>query len=169
ESSRDEIEELRVVRGHVLERLRGIVVEVRGRVPDAAQLRDFERVGVLERGRAVQDTRDQRASGIRAEDMRLVGGAFVEDELPDRIVRLIEEGHQDILEASAGLDGNSEELRRELVGLVHQCPAVAMRAQTRLESVSGIRRNILEEAAPSLFGCGVASRQLGTGSTERGV
>jgi hypothetical protein len=44
-----------------------------------------------------------------------------------------------------------------------------MRAQTRLEAVSGIRRNILEEAAPSLFGCRVASRQFGTGSAERGV
>jgi hypothetical protein len=73
ESSRNEIEKLRVVRGHLLERLRGVVVEVRGRVPDAAQLRDLERVDVLERRRAVQDARDQRAPGIGAEDMRLVG------------------------------------------------------------------------------------------------
>src|SRR5262245_2977633 len=101
--------------------------------------------------------------------MRLVGSSFIEDELPDRVVRLIEEGHQNILEASAGLDGYSEELRRELTDLVHQYPAVAMRAQTRLEAVSGIRRNVLEEAAPSLFGRGVASRQFGTRSAERGV
>ena len=47
--SGDELEELRIVRGDFLERLRGVVVKVRSRVPDSTQLRDLECVRVLKR------------------------------------------------------------------------------------------------------------------------
>jgi hypothetical protein len=60
-----------VVAGYVLERLRRIVVEVRRREPDAAQRRDLEGVQVRQL-QIVDDPRDQRAAGIRAEDVRFV-------------------------------------------------------------------------------------------------
>src|SRR4029450_8591500 len=84
--------------------------------------------------------------------MAFVGRAFVEDELSHRVVRIIEEGDEHILETGASPDRHPEELRRELIGLVQQRSAMTVCAQTRLEAVGRIRRHVLEEPAPSLFG-----------------
>jgi hypothetical protein len=120
---------------HVLERLGGVVVEIRRRVSDASQRQNLERVCVLKRWivddafvEIVGDACDQRTSWIGTRETDFFGSALVENELPDRVPSGIELGHADAQEPLTRRNRSwrrNEELR-ELVGCVQQWSAVTV-------------------------------------------
>ena len=114
--------------------------------------------------RGIADASDERPAGIRTEQAELLRRARIEDELPDAILRGVELGHADADEALAGGNRHADEGRRELVGLIEQGAAVAVRTQPRPEAGARIRRHILEEATAAKS----AARSEGEGRTSSG-
>ena len=147
-------------------------------MPDAAELRNLERIEVVERSRrkreeVVGTTGDERAAGVRTRDFdHAIGRAVAigrgvqivllvaEDELHHRIAGRVELRHEHGLKASARGNGDGQ----ELVGLIQQRPAVTRGTRPGLEIRrvhAEIRREILEEAASALLGRRAPGGQFG--------
>src|SRR3954452_16501338 len=116
-----QVEEARVVRRHVLESLRRVVVELGRGETNATELRDLERLDVLQLVRRIvrvqPEAGDQRQPRIRAEHVGLIRHAAVENKFPDRILRGVELRDRDADKTRTRDDRQADEGGRELVSL----------------------------------------------------
>src|SRR5262245_58973758 len=122
------------------QRFRGIVVEVRRRVPDAAQLGNLECVDIRDQVRAIREVakdellptalpRDQSASRIWGCDVKLERRSLIEDEFRENdagVVLNLEIGNTDTDEPLSFGNRQLNEILSEFISLIQQRPAVTV-------------------------------------------
>src|SRR4029453_12919683 len=153
------------VQGYRFQRLRVIVVEVRGSLLHTPQRRNLERVHVIKRPKFLAHTRNERAPGIGSREFGFRVVRIGEDKCYRGIPSCVEFGHQHALETRAGR--YRQNLRQLCVRLIEHWPTVAAGTQSILPGRIG--RNVLKEAPSSSFRRRATNRQLRRSGTMREV